>query len=41
MVTSSLTLQSNIANGVEIEQIVSEALTTPSYYPTHGEVEEK
>jgi hypothetical protein len=30
----------NVANEVETEQIVSEALTTPFYYPTRGEVEE-
>ena len=29
----------NVANEVETEQIVSEALTTPFYYPTRGEVE--
>ena len=30
----------NVANEVETEQIVSEALTTPFYYPSRGEVEE-
>jgi SacI homology domain len=28
-----VTSQGNVANEVEIEQIVSEALTTPFYYP--------
>jgi hypothetical protein len=32
--------EGNVANEVETEQIVSEALTTPFYYPTRGEVEE-
>ena len=30
---SIVTSQGNVANEVEIEQIVSEALTTPFYYP--------
>lgn len=39
-VASSSSFKGNVANEVETEQIVSEALTTPFYYPTRGEVEE-
>jgi phosphatidylinositol 3,5-bisphosphate 5-phosphatase len=40
LVTFSSSFKGNVANEVETEQIVSEALTTPFYYPTRGEVEE-
>lgn len=33
MVPISILLQGNVANEVETEQIVCEALTTPFYYP--------
>lgn len=36
----TLSAQGNVANEVETEQIVCEALTTPFYYPDCGEVEE-
>jgi hypothetical protein len=35
-----INLKGNVANEVETEQIVYEAITTPFYYPTRGALEE-
>lgn len=37
MILMLWTLQGNVANEVETEQIVAEALTTPFYYPARRE----
>lgn len=38
MVLMPQPLQGNVANEVETEQIVAEALTTPFYYPARRDV---
>ena len=34
-------MQGNVANEVETEQIVAEALTTPFYYPSYRHADEQ